>query len=131
MTTNPTTIPEPTSPTAVVVAKLVASPKTGTQPPTITNEFGFEGKRWRTTGGDLTLFEYMRRDFGALGGWHPGMGDAQGCGFWRQPEKFTQTALIALHSWAAVHDHELHDMLERHEDLCLGMGPCDRSGVES
>ena len=29
MTTNPTTIPEPTSPTAVVVAKLVASPKTG------------------------------------------------------------------------------------------------------
>ena len=29
MTTNPTPIPEPTSPTAVVVAKLVASPKTG------------------------------------------------------------------------------------------------------
>ena len=29
MTTNPTPIPEPTSPTTVVVAKLVASPKTG------------------------------------------------------------------------------------------------------
>ena len=29
MTTNPTPIPEPTSPTAVDVAKLVASPKTG------------------------------------------------------------------------------------------------------
>ena len=29
MTTNPAPIPEPTSPTAVVVAKLVASPKTG------------------------------------------------------------------------------------------------------
>ena len=70
MTTNPTPIPEPTSPTAVVVAKLVASPK-------------------------------------------------------------TQTALIALHNWAAVHDHQLHDLLERHEDLCLGMGLCDRSGVES
>ena len=51
--------------------------------------------------------------------------------FWRQPEKFARTALVALHNWAAVHDHELHDLLERHEDLCLGMGPCDRSGVES
>lgn len=102
-----------------------------TQPQATTNKFGFEVKQWRTTGGDLTLYEYMRRDFGALGGWQPSMGDAQGYEFWRQPEKFTQTALVALHSWAAMHDHELHDLLERHEDLCLGMGPCDRSGVES
>ena len=102
-----------------------------TQPHTTINEHGFEGKHWRTTGGDLTLYEYLRRDFGALGGWQPSMGNAQGHEFWRQPEKFTQTALVALHNWASVHDHELHDLLERHEDLCLGMGPCDRSGVES
>lgn len=48
-----------------------------TQPQTTTNEHGFEGKHWRTMGGDLTLFEYLRRDFGAIGGWHPGMGDAR------------------------------------------------------
>ena len=41
MTTNPTPIPEPTSPTAVVVAKLVASPKTG-GPQDAANH----GKRW-------------------------------------------------------------------------------------
>ena len=46
------------------------------------------------------------------------------------PEPTSPTALIALHNWAAVHDHQLHDLLERHEDLCLGMGLCDRSGVE-
>lgn len=117
MTTNPNPIPEPTSPTAVVVSY--------TQPQPIINKHG------RTTGGDLTLYEYLRRDFGALGGWQPIMGNAQGHEFWRQPETFAQTALIALHNWSAVHDHQLHDLLERHEDLCLGMCLCDRSGVES
>ena len=161
MTTNQTNIPEPTSPTEERLQAKVAAfadieeahsasyrprctrSRSGggvmsyTQPPTATNEYGFEGKHWRTMGGDLTLFEYLRRDFGASKGWHPGMfgvpllDDAQGHEFWRQPEKFAQTALMGLHDWAAVHDHQLHDLLERHEDLCLGMGPCDRSGVES
>ena len=43
-----------------------------TQPQTTINEHGVEGKHWRTTGGDLTLYEYLRRDFGEQelsGGW--------------------------------------------------------------
>lgn len=95
-----------------------------TQPPTVTNKHGFTVKQYRTSGPDLTLFEYLRRDLAALGHSieqlselppdHP---------VWRQPERLANAALMALHDWSATHSPELHDALESAEDRCLGVGP--------
>lgn len=67
-------------------------------------------------------------------------GTCAGCGY-RYPEG-TQIQLIENYGWC--HDQcpdptnitepaevSCTALLERHEDLCLGMGLCDRSGVES
>lgn len=103
---------------------------TFTQPPTTTNKHGFTVSLYRAKGGDLTLFEFLRRDFAALGHSVDQMADLPpDHPAWQHPERLANTALAALHDWSATHSPELHDALDHVENWCLGIGPGACEGV--